>query len=133
MAFFQLIVSGPRLMAAGANGPRTLSWTHGDFDAFVIRTESGVLINESGKTVTTIQNRDELKHESDGENYREVIRAASRPCHDVEHRCRDLNGAASELSPKTIQKPRSMSCSTPANEATRAILKKALAIRPQLS
>jgi hypothetical protein len=52
--FFRLIVSGPRLMAPRANGPRTLARTHGDVDAFVIGTESGVLINESGKAVTTI-------------------------------------------------------------------------------
>jgi hypothetical protein len=52
-AFGQSIVSGRQLVAAGTNCPRTSARTHGDFDALVIGTETGVLINESRKVVAT--------------------------------------------------------------------------------
>jgi hypothetical protein len=49
-ALGELIVSGGRLMAARTNRRRTFARTHGDFDALVIGTETGLLINESRKS-----------------------------------------------------------------------------------
>jgi hypothetical protein len=50
----ELIVSGGRLMAARTNRRRTFARTHGDFDALVIGTETGLLLNESRKVVATV-------------------------------------------------------------------------------
>jgi hypothetical protein len=66
--FGELIVSGRQLVAAGTNCPRSSARTHVDFDALVIGTETGVLINESRKVVATVQNRDELQHEGETGN-----------------------------------------------------------------
>jgi hypothetical protein len=73
---------------------RTHAGTHGDFDALTVGTETGLLVNETRKAVTTLTrgkeskiglsadkaghasapvvNRDELQHEvetGEGENY----------------------------------------------------------------
>src|ERR1700686_698131 len=53
-ALGELVVSGGRLMAARTNGGQPLARTHGDLNALVIGTETGLPVNESGKTVTTI-------------------------------------------------------------------------------
>jgi hypothetical protein len=53
-ALGELIVSGGRLMAARTNRRRTFARTHGDFDALVIGTETGLLINESRKVAATV-------------------------------------------------------------------------------
>lgn len=53
-AFGKSIVPGRRLMAAGTNRSRTFAWPHGDLNALVIGTEAGLMINESGKTMTAI-------------------------------------------------------------------------------
>jgi hypothetical protein len=53
-ALRKLIASGVGLVTARANRLRALAGSHRDFDALVIRAEAGLLINESGKTVTTI-------------------------------------------------------------------------------
>jgi hypothetical protein len=50
-ALGELVVSGGRLMAARTNGGRPLARTHGDLNALVIGTETGLPVNESGKTV----------------------------------------------------------------------------------
>ena len=52
--FGELIVSGGRLMAARTNRRRTLARTHGDFNALVIGTEAGLLVNESRKAVAAV-------------------------------------------------------------------------------
>ncbi len=50
----ELIVSGGGLMAARTNRLGTLARTHGDFNALVIGTEAGLLVNESRKAVAPI-------------------------------------------------------------------------------
>src|ERR1700693_4949329 len=52
--FGELIVTGGGLMAARTDGLGALARTHGDFDALVIRTETGLLVNESRKAVAPI-------------------------------------------------------------------------------
>jgi hypothetical protein len=41
-------------MAAGTNRCRTLARTHGDFDAFVIGTEAGMLVNETPEMMAAV-------------------------------------------------------------------------------
>jgi len=53
-ALGELIVSGGGLMTAGANRGRTLTRTNIDQNTFVIGAETGLLVNETRKTVTTI-------------------------------------------------------------------------------
>jgi len=50
----ELIVSGAGLVAARTNRLGALARTHGDFNALVIGTEAGLLVNESRKTVAPI-------------------------------------------------------------------------------
>jgi len=50
----ELIVSGGGLVAARTNRFGTLARTHGDFNALVIGTEVGLLVNESRKAVAPI-------------------------------------------------------------------------------
>jgi hypothetical protein len=50
----ELIVSGGGLMAARTDGLGALARTHGDFNALVIGTEAGLLVNESWKAVAPI-------------------------------------------------------------------------------
>jgi len=50
----EIIVSRPRLMAARTNRLRTFARTHGDFDAPVIGSEPGLMVDEAGKAVATI-------------------------------------------------------------------------------
>jgi hypothetical protein len=52
--FGELIVAGGGLMAARTDGLGALARTHCDFNAFVIRTEAGLLVNESPKAVAPI-------------------------------------------------------------------------------
>src|SRR5712691_9943321 len=50
----ELIVSGGGLMATRTDGLGALARTHGDFNALVIGTEAGLLVNESRKAVAPI-------------------------------------------------------------------------------
>jgi hypothetical protein len=50
----ELIVSGGGLMAARTDGLGAVARTHGDFNALVIGTEAGLLVNESRKAVAPI-------------------------------------------------------------------------------
>ena len=50
----ELIVSGGGQMAARTDGLGALARTHGDFNALVIGTEAGLLVNESRKAVAPI-------------------------------------------------------------------------------
>jgi hypothetical protein len=52
--FRELIVAGRRLMATGTNRCRTFARTHGDFDAFVIGTEAGMLVNEAPEMMAAV-------------------------------------------------------------------------------
>ena len=52
--FRELIITRRRLMAAGTNRRRTLARTHGDFDAFVIGTEAGMLVNETPEMMAAV-------------------------------------------------------------------------------
>jgi len=52
--FGELIITGRRLMATGTNRRRTFARTHGDFDALVIRTEAGLLINKAPEMMTAV-------------------------------------------------------------------------------
>src|SRR5258708_6824228 len=52
--FGELIISGGGLMAARTKRLGALARTHGDFNALVIGTETGLLINESRKAVAPI-------------------------------------------------------------------------------
>ena len=53
-ALGELIVSRSGLMAARTNRPRAFARTHCNLDALVVRTEPGLVVDESGKTVATI-------------------------------------------------------------------------------
>ena len=53
-AFGELIVAGRRLMAARADGGRTLARPHGHFDALVVRTECGAMIDKSPEAVAAV-------------------------------------------------------------------------------
>src|ERR1035438_341480 len=53
-ALGELIVSGGRLMATRTNRRRTFARTHRDLNTLVIGAETGLLVNESRKTVTTV-------------------------------------------------------------------------------
>ena len=52
--FRELIITGRRLVAAGTNRRRTFARSHRDFDAFVIGTEAGVLINETPEMMAAV-------------------------------------------------------------------------------
>jgi hypothetical protein len=52
--FRELIVTGCWLMATGTNRRRTFARSHGDFDAFVIGTEAGMLVNEPPEMMTAV-------------------------------------------------------------------------------
>jgi hypothetical protein len=52
--FGELIVAGGGLMATRTDGLGALARTHGDFNALVIRTEAGLLVNESRKAMAPI-------------------------------------------------------------------------------
>jgi hypothetical protein len=58
-------------MATGTNGRRTLAWTHGDFDTFVIGSEAGMLVNEAPEMMAAVLNCDELQHGKEGSSGRE--------------------------------------------------------------
>ena len=53
-AFGELIVAGSRLMAARADRGRTLARPHGDFDALVVRTECGAMIDKPPEAMTAV-------------------------------------------------------------------------------
>ena len=50
----ELIVTGGRLVATGTNGGRTFAWANSDFNASVIGTEAGLLINEAWEMMAVI-------------------------------------------------------------------------------
>ena len=50
----ELIVTGGRLVATGANRRRTFARANSDFDASVIGTEAGLLINEASEMMAVI-------------------------------------------------------------------------------
>ena len=50
----KLVVAARRVMATGTNRRRTFAWTHGDFDAFVIGTEAGMLVNEAPEMMAVV-------------------------------------------------------------------------------
>ena len=52
--FRELIITGRRLMATGTNRCRTFARTHGDFDAFVIGAEDGMLVNETPEMMAAV-------------------------------------------------------------------------------
>ena len=52
--FGKLIVAGRRLMAARADRRRALARPHGDFDALVVRTEPGAMIDKSPKAMAAV-------------------------------------------------------------------------------
>jgi hypothetical protein len=53
-ALAKLVVAGSRLMATRTHCLCALAGTHGDLNALVVGAETGLAINESRKTVTTI-------------------------------------------------------------------------------
>jgi len=53
-AFGELIVAGSRLMAARADRGRTLARPHGNFDALVVRTECGAMIDKSSEAMAAV-------------------------------------------------------------------------------
>jgi hypothetical protein len=53
-ALGEFVISGAGLVALRTNRLRALPRTHRDLDTLVIGTETGLLINESRKMVTTI-------------------------------------------------------------------------------
>ena len=50
----ELVVAGRRLMAARADRGRTLARPHGDFDALVVGTETGVLVDKSPEAMAAV-------------------------------------------------------------------------------
>src|SRR5215472_10986799 len=59
-ALGELVIARRQLVAARAKRHGALARTHGDLDALVIRTEAGLLVNESSKAVAAVQNRDQF-------------------------------------------------------------------------
>ncbi len=53
-AFGELVVTGRRQMAARADCGRTLSGSHGDFDALLVGTEVGVLVDKTPEMVAAV-------------------------------------------------------------------------------
>jgi len=53
-AFGKLVIAGRRLVAARANRRRTLAGSHGDFDALLVGTEMGVLIDKTPESVAAV-------------------------------------------------------------------------------
>ena len=53
--FGELIISARRLMAARADGGRTLAWSHGYFYAFLVGTEVGVLVGKTSETMAALE------------------------------------------------------------------------------
>jgi len=68
-ALGELVIARRQLVAARAKRHGALARTHGDLDALVIRTEAGLLVNESSKAVAAVQNRDQF-HGSGSERQR---------------------------------------------------------------
>src|SRR5262249_54313817 len=58
--FSELIVAGRRLMAARADRGRALARPHGDFDALVVRTEPGAMIDKSPKAMAAVCSENRL-------------------------------------------------------------------------
>ena len=52
--FGELVVTGRRLMAARADCGRTLARSHGHFDALLVGTEVGVLVDKSSETMAAV-------------------------------------------------------------------------------
>jgi hypothetical protein len=52
-----LIVAGSPLVAARADGGRTLARSYDHFDALLIGTESGVLVDKTPEAVAAVQDR----------------------------------------------------------------------------
>jgi hypothetical protein len=50
----ELIVAGRGLMTAGADGGGTLARPHGDFNALVVGSESGLVVDESPEAVAAV-------------------------------------------------------------------------------
>ena len=50
----EMIVSRCRFLASGADGCGTLTWPDGNFDAFLIGTESSIPVNESRKVIALV-------------------------------------------------------------------------------
>ena len=56
-AFGELVVPGRRQMAARADCGRTLARSQDHFDALLVGTETGVLIDKTSKTMAAVQDR----------------------------------------------------------------------------
>jgi hypothetical protein len=52
--FDELVVTGRRQMAARANSGRTLARPHGHFDALIVGTEAGVLVDKTPKSMAAV-------------------------------------------------------------------------------
>ena len=52
--FDELVVTGRRQMAAGADCGRTLARPHGHFDALLVGTEVGLLIDKTPETMAAV-------------------------------------------------------------------------------
>jgi hypothetical protein len=52
--FGELVVAGRRQMAARADCGRTLARSHGDFDALLVGTEVGVLVDKTPETMAAV-------------------------------------------------------------------------------
>ncbi len=50
-------------MAARTDRGGTLSRPHGDFDTFLVHTETGVLVDKTPEMVAAVQNRDQFHGE----------------------------------------------------------------------
>jgi hypothetical protein len=56
-SFRELVVAGRRQMAARADYGRTFARSQDHFDAFLVGTEPGVLIDKTSKTMAAVQDR----------------------------------------------------------------------------
>src|SRR5262244_233036 len=56
-SFRELVVAGCRQMAARADCGRTFARSQDHFDALLVGTETGVLIDKTSKTMTAVQDR----------------------------------------------------------------------------
>src|SRR5688500_9677996 len=79
-ALGQLVIAGSGLVATRTDCLRTSARAQGDLDTLVVGAEPGLVVNESGKTVAAIQNREELEHEMEACEDRNQQDKPRRPC-----------------------------------------------------
>src|ERR1041385_7385748 len=58
--FGELVVTGRREMAAQADSGRTLARSYSHFDALLVGTEVGLLVDKASETMAAVENREQF-------------------------------------------------------------------------